>query len=110
MPSENTNVIELNADNFKTTVSGGGPVLVDFWAQWCQPCRMMSPVVDSVANEFAGRVKVGKLNIDESGMIAAEYGIMSIPTLILFKDGQPVERLIGVRPKDDLKRAVEKHL
>jgi thioredoxin 1 len=103
-------VLVLNNESFKTEISGDKPILVDFWAQWCQPCRMMAPVVDSVADEFDGRAKIGKLNIDDFGMVAAEYGVMSIPTLILFKSGQPVERVIGVRPKEEIKKLIEKNL
>jgi thioredoxin 1 len=103
-------VKELTADTFKETISGQVPVLVDFWAVWCQPCRMMAPVVDSIAEEYDGRVLVCKLNIDDYGSIAAEYGIMSIPTLMLFKEGQPVERLVGVRPKEVLAETLDKNL
>lgn len=104
-------VLQLDTESFKLTISASDvPVLVDFWAAWCQPCRMMSPVVDALAEAYEGRAKICKLNIDENGSVATEYGVMSIPTLLIFKDGQAVERLIGVRPAEDLKQTLDKYL
>ena len=92
-------VITLTAENFEEEVlKSEQPVLVDFWAVWCGPCKMLSPVVDQIAEETQG-VKVGKLNIDDEMDIAEKYGIMSIPTLMLFKNGEPVNQLVGVQPK-----------
>lgn len=88
-------------------LNSGEPVLVDFWAAWCAPCRMLAPVVDELAREYQGRLKVGKLNVDEYPVIASQYGVRSIPTLLLFKDGQPVRRLVGYVPKNELKNHVE---
>lgn len=105
------NVVELNSTTFNTEISNSQvPVLVDFWAEWCGPCRMIAPVVEELANEYAGRLKVAKLNVDENRDTAIQYGVMSIPTLILFKNGQPVERIVGFRPFIDLKNVIDKHL
>ena len=86
------------------------PTLVDFWAVWCGPCRMVAPVVDEIAREQAGKLKVMKLDVDENQSTAMAYGVMSIPTLILFKNGQPVERIVGFRPKGDMNKKILPHL
>lgn len=86
------------------------PTLVDFWAVWCGPCRMVAPVVDEIAREQGGKLKVMKLDVDENQNTAMAYGVMSIPTLILFKDGQPVERIVGFRPKGDMEKKILPHL
>jgi thioredoxin 1 len=86
------------------------PILVDFWAVWCGPCRMVAPVVDEMAREQAGKLKVMKLDVDENQNTAMSYGVMSIPTLILFKNGQPVERIVGFRPKGDMEKKILPHL
>lgn len=95
--------ITLTNSNFNEEVLKSDiPVLVDFWATWCGPCMMMSPIVEEIAQEFDGKIKVGKINVDEEDELASEYEIYSIPTLILFKNGEKVGQLIGYTQKDDL--------
>jgi len=100
--------INLNDENFKKEVLEADlPVLVDFWASWCGPCTMLAPVIAKLADDYQGRMKVCKLNIDEGKSSAAEYGIMSIPTLIVFKDGKVVDKIVGVLPKAKLEEKLE---
>ncbi len=100
----------LTDANFEAEVlKADKPVLVDFWAPWCGPCRMMAPVIDELAQELDGRVIVGKMNVDENNQYAQQYGIMSIPTFLVFKGGAVVEQLVGVMDKGEMKTRVEKH-
>lgn len=93
----------ISDQNFEQSVQGNTPVLVDFWASWCGPCKMLSPIIDELAEELSDKLVVGKLNVDENPKTAQKYGIMSIPTLLVFKNGQVVKQLNGYMPKADLK-------
>jgi len=100
--------IEVDDSNFDQMVlQAKTPVLVDLWAPWCAPCRMVSPVVEELASEYEGRVSFAKLNVDHNPRTASRYGIMSIPTLLIFKDGKPISNIIGFRPKAELKRSLD---
>jgi len=104
-------VLNFTKDNFeKEVLQSDKPVLVDFWAAWCGPCRMVAPIVSQIANEYDGRVKVGKVNVDDENELAQKYRIMSIPTLIVFKNGKLVDSVIGARSKEDLSRMLDNHL
>jgi len=103
--------IQVNDDNFqKEVLESEGLVLVDFWAPWCMPCRMLAPTIEEIANEMEGKVKVCKMNVDESIKYPQQYGIMSIPTVMLFKDGQVVETMIGLQPKEEIVKTIQEHL
>ena len=105
------NVNEVNDANFDKNVLGSDkPYLVDFWATWCAPCLAIAPHVESLANEMVGKVGVGKLNIDDNPGTAGKFGVRSIPTLILFKGGKPVDQIVGAVPKAKLEEMIKKHL
>ena len=104
-------ITELSSSNFEEEVlKSGQPVLVDFWAPWCGPCRMIGPVVEELAGENADSLKVAKINIDDAQDIAATYGVSSIPTLMIFKNGDVIDRFVGVQPKSRLQEAVDQAL
>jgi thioredoxin 1 len=97
--------------DFDSTVKGAAtPVLVDFWAEWCGPCRRLAPTVDAIADEYQGKVTVGKLNVDENPMTAEKFNIRGIPTLLLFKGGEMVEQVVGLAEKDRLKKIIDKYV
>ncbi len=99
------NVLEVTTASFDTEVlQASEPVLVDFWAPWCGPCRAMSPVLDEVNTEMQGKAKIVKVNVDDHQSLAARYSVASIPTLIIFKNGQPVDRVVGTMPRDEVVR------
>ena len=103
--------ITLTKDNFEAEVIASEiPVLVDFWATWCGPCRMIAPAVEEIAEEYEGRLKVGKINVDDEPELASRYGIMSIPTILIYKNGEVANQSIGYVPKDTLKVFVDKAL
>jgi thioredoxin 1 len=103
--------IKVNDQNFKQEVLESNlPVLVDFWAPWCGPCVMVAPVVEEIAKEYEGKLKVCKLNVDDASGTASEYGIMSIPTLAVFKNGKVAEKVIGALPKSELEAAIKQHI
>jgi len=103
-----TKPIVVDAATFDQTVlQSKTPVLVDFWAPWCRPCIMAAPVLEELADEYAGRMTIAKLDVDQNVEVAAKYGIMAIPNLIIFKNGQPLSQIVGYKPKAELKRALD---
>ena len=104
-----SNIIILTKDNFtKQVLNSATPVLVDFWAEWCGPCKMIAPVLDELADEYSGKVQIAKVNIDENQELATEYGVRAIPTLLIFQHGQVAEQIVGLRSKRDLKASFDK--
>jgi len=99
--------IEVDETNFEEVIFKYENVVVDFWAEWCGPCRMIAPIIDELAREYAGKVVFAKLNVDESESIAVEYGISAIPTLMFFKRGKPVDMMVGVHPKSEIKKWID---
>jgi thioredoxin 1 len=104
------NIANLDSTSFKPTIAGPGPVLVDFWAPWCGPCKAIAPILEELATELAGQVTITKVNVDDNDTIAAEFGIRAIPTMLVFKGGKQVEQIVGMVPKDTLKQKLSAHL
>jgi thioredoxin 1 len=105
------NTVEITDTNFETEVLGSSvPVLVDFWASWCAPCRALAPTVEAIAEQYKDRVKVGKLDVDANGAASSRFNIRGIPTLLLFKGGQVKEQIVGAVSKDVIAKAIDKHL
>ena len=102
------NLLKLDTQNFAAEVNQSDvPVMVDFWAPWCGPCKMIGPVIEELANEFAGRAKVGKVNVDDNQALASQFGIRGIPTVMIFKGGKVVSNFVGVQPKQELISALD---
>jgi len=100
--------IEVNDGNFDQTVlQAETPVLVDFWAPWCRPCLMVAPILEELAEEYNGRLAIGRLNVDQNMVTASKYSVMAIPTMILFKGGKPISNIVGFKPKEQLKRELD---
>ncbi len=105
------NIVTLTSSNFDDEIKEAAtPILVDFWAEWCGPCRMVTPVLEKLADEYAGKARVGKVNVDEHSGLAAKFGVQSIPTLLLFKEGKVVEQFIGATSRDVLAELLDKHV
>ena len=103
--------LNFTDSDFKTQVlESSQPVVVDFWAPWCGPCKIVSPIIEELAKEFEGKVKVGKMNVDENSQTASTYGIMSIPSILIFKNGNPVKTIIGAQGKEKYKKEIEETL
>ena len=102
-------IVNVSDDSFKTEVEGSGTVLVDFWAPWCGPCKMIAPVLEELDKEM-GNLKIAKVNVDDNPESAGRFGVMSIPTLIVFKNGEPVDKVVGFQSKDALKNVVSRHM
>ena len=104
-------ILILNEDNFDDEIKQkAGPILVDFWASWCAPCKLVAPSLEQLAEDYSGRAHVAKVDVDSNGDLANRFGIMSIPTLMVFKDGRVVDQLIGAAPKPQIQQLIEKHL
>ena len=108
--AESKSVQQLTDSDFESTVNAGKPVFVDFWAPWCGPCRIVGPIVEELAPSYEGKAVIAKMNVDDNPMVAQRFGVTSIPTLMMFKNGQLVDRMVGAAPKDRLQQFIDKNL
>jgi len=109
MASEN--VVDVSDDSFESSIiQGDKPSVIDFWAEWCQPCKMLAPTVQELANDYEGKILVGKVNVDDNPNTATKFGIRGIPTLLFFKDGQVVQQLVGVKSKAEIQKVIDENL
>jgi thioredoxin 1 len=111
MPETSTKAVQAVTDaDFDKTLQGGKPVLVDFWAPWCGPCRIIGPIVEELAPSYQGRAIIAKMNVDDNPQVAQRFGVTSIPTLMMFKDGKLVDRVVGAMPKGELQKFIDRNL
>ena len=103
-------ILNLNSDNFQEAIGSDEPVLVDFWAEWCGPCRMVAPVLEELADEWDGRVRIAKVNVDDNRELSAELQVSSIPTFVLFRKGEVVDRMMGAMPKGAFAKFIDKNV
>ena len=102
------NIMSVDQDSFqKSVLDSKKPVMVDFWAPWCGPCRAVAPIVEELAKEYSGKADFAKVNVDESPLVASQYGVMSIPTIIIFKGGKPMDQIVGFKPKNEFKKLLD---
>lgn len=106
----NDKILSLDTSNFSDALQGDQPILVDFWAEWCGPCRMVAPVLDELADERDGKLRIGKVNVDNNQELAVQFQVQSIPTFLIFKDGQVVDRMMGAMPKSAFEKFIDKHV
>ena len=108
--TETNAVVTITDDNFQQLLDGGKPLFIDFWAVWCGPCRLVGPIVEQLAPSYDGKAVIGKLDVDNNPRTAATFGVTSIPTMIMFKDGKQVDRMVGARPKGELQSFIDRNL
>ena len=108
--ADSANVVEVTDSNFQDITGGQGLSMVDFWATWCGPCRLVAPIVEQLADDYTGQVTVGKMDVDSNPRTPAEFGVRSIPTIVFFKDGKMVDQVVGARPREFLEQKIKQHL